>query len=288
MVDGLADGMIGLVRRSEFRRSASRISVVLGLVGVFLVVGGCDAFNPAFVDFVGSNFDAIPVNPQGPDSRGHVVVAFRNDTVFDEQMLMSLVDRGLDSALTQTEGLRPRVRMLVLITFTTGEQILVEFNDGSATILDPSEDASNFPDLIQTQQDNIVVQCDVARVELVGLPSIFVPVQFETIRIETGDLNTQPFRVQVSTTPPGFVTLRVDDVDAFGNTTVRRNVDIRDRPAPAIGPNCGSVVTITLAGTLRVPFERNEFDMNVPGVLDTNNAALAASPGRFSIIVGIR
>ncbi len=265
----------------------SPLAVLLALA-LCAAVPGCDALNPAFVDFASTNFDGIDVQPQGPTSPGHVVIAFRNDTVFDEALLQSLINAGLDPALTEVEGLRPRVRILVRVTFVNGEQIQLEFNDGSSTIVHPAVDVLNFPDLTRTGRNNLVVQCDVARVELVTLPSVFVPLFFETIRIDDGDDDTDPFRVQVDTAPPQFVTLREDDTDQFGNTLTLRNVDVRDRPAPAVGPNCGSVVTITIAGTLRAPFEINEFGALVPGVLNTNFRGIAAHPGRFSINVGIR
>jgi len=274
------------LRRPEGFRSPKM--AIVWIAGVLALLPGCDALNPAFVDFVGSNFDAVNIDPQGPDSRGHVVIAFRNDTVFDEALLQSLINTGLDPALTQVVGLRPRVRILVQITFVNGEQIQLEFNDGSASIIDPAVDPTNFPDLTQTQQDNLVVQCDVARVELATLPSVFVPSFFETIRIDPGDVNRLPFRLQVNVIPPQYELLEIDDVDEFGNTTLLRNIDVRDQPAPAIAPNCGSVITITLTGTLRLPFTVNEFDRIVPGRLDTDAVSLAASPGRFGIVVGIR
>ncbi len=260
---------------------------VLVAVGLCVALGGCDAFNPAFIDFVGTR-DGIDVQPQGPPSPGHVVIAFRNDTVFDEALLQSLINAGLDTALTEVEDLRPRVRIQLLITFVNGEQLQIEFNDGSSTIVHPTVDVLNFPDLTRPEQDNIVVQCDVARVELLTLPAVFAPVFFETIRIDPGDENTAPFRVEVNTADPQFVVLRQDDTDQFGNTQLLRNIDIRDRPAPAIGPNCGSVVTITLSGTLRSSFEINEFGLLVPGVLNTDFRAISAYPGRFGITVGIR
>jgi hypothetical protein len=263
-------------------------SAVAGVLCVSLMVLGCDAFNPAFVDFVGSNFDGVDVTPQGPDSAGHVVIAFRNDTVFDEQMLDSLIAQGLERSLTEGNNVRPRIRMLLNIVFTNDEMIQVEFNDGSASIVDPRVDLATLPELTRGEKNNIVVQCDVARVELMGLPSIFVPIFFETIRIDPGDELTRPFRVQVNSIPPQFQVLRVDDIDNLGNTVLLRNIDIRDLPAPAIGPNCGSVVTISISGTLRSPFVVNEFGALVPGVLNTNGQGIAANPGRFDINVGIR
>jgi len=252
--------------------------------GLVLALPCCDAFNPAFVDVLGPGV----VSPRGPDSSGHVVVAFRNDTIFDERVLQGLVDAGLDRALLDVPDLRPRVRMLLQITFLNGESLQVEFNDGSSTIIHPAINAAEFPDLTRTQQNNLVVQCDVVRVELLSLPSIFVPDFFEFTRIDPGDANTRPFRVRTRIDPPQFKVLQRDSVDQFGNTLEVRNIGVRDAPAPAIAPNCGSVVTITMSGTLTLPTERNAFGEDTVGVLVTDTARIAASPGQFRINVGIR
>ena len=269
---------------SAFRSYRVHGAVLAGLSALVLIVLGCDAFNPAFLDVLGTKI----APPRGPDSAGHVVVALRNDTIFDERLLQNLVDAGLDRALLDDPELRPRVRMLVAITFVNGDVLAVEFNDGSSTIVHPAVNLTALPDLTRTQQNNLVVQCDVRRVELLALPAVFVPDFVEFTRIDPGDENTAPFRVRTRVDEPQFVTLALDAFDQFGNTVTRRNVDIRDAPAPAIAPNCGSVVTITLSGTLGLPFERNAFGQDLPGVLVTDLARIEASPGRFRINVGIR
>ena len=265
------------------------VAAVGGFLFLLAAAGapGCDAFNPAFVDTFAAITPLAP-DPIGPNSRGHVVVAFRNDTFFDEQLLQQLVANGLDEELLNDPDARPRVRVRLRITFSNGEQLDTEFNDGSATIIDPRVDASTFPELTRTEQTNLVVQCDVSRVELIVLPSIFVPVFFESIRIDPGDENTAPFRVLLDTTNPRFELLQIDDVDAQGTTILQRNLDIRDVPGPAIGPNCGSVVTITLSGTLRTPFVVNAQGVEVPGALITEANAIASNPGRFRLAVGIQ
>ena len=264
------------------------IGITVMAVCIGSLLPGCDALNPSFVDFVASTFPESGAIPEGPDSRGHVVVVLRNDMVFDQQMVDLLIGRGMDPSVTEDDDFRPRVRMLVQITFTNNEQLLWELNDGSSRVVDPSVDLTTLPELTRTPLDNTVVQCDVARVELVGLPSVFVPIGFQTVRIDPGDENTSPFRVNVNTVVPQFIVLQEDDLDQSGNTVVFRNINIRDRPAPAVGPNCGSVVTIIMSGTLRVPFVVNAFNLVVPGVLNTDTLSRAASPGRFSIVVGIR
>lgn len=258
------------------------LTAVCALVSV---LPGCgDVFNPAFLDVLGTEIAA----PRGPDSAGHVVIAVRNDSIFDERLLQSLVDAGLDRTLLDDPFLRPRVRMLLEVTFLNGDVMQVQFEDGSSTVVHPLAPASALTDLARTEQDNLVVQCDVARVELVALPEVFVPDVFEHTRIDPGDENTPPFRVRTGVDPPHFERLERDTVDQFGTIIVLRNVDIRDAPAPAIAPNCGSVVTVTFSGTLSLPFERNSFGQDIPGVLVTDTARLAASPGRFHVIVDIR
>jgi len=243
-----------------------------------------NTLNPAFLDVLGPGI----AQPVGPGSSGHVVVALRNDTVFDERVLQRLVDEGLDPALLDDPTIRPRVRMQFRITFGNGDVTQIQFDDGSAQIVDPMASSAVLTDLDRTELNNFVVQCDVARVELVTLPEVFVPIFFETTRIDPDDENTPPFRVRVQIDPPQFVRLQRDDVDQFGTIINLRNLDIRDTPAPADSPNCGSVVTITLSGTLTLPFEVNAFGQDVPGVLDTDTVRLNAFPGRFRVNVGIR
>lgn len=253
---------------------------VLAVVMVF--AAGCDALNPSFVDFLGPDLLA----PIGPDSRGHVAVVFRNDMVFDEALLQDLVNNGLDPALLDQPGLRPRVRLRLRITFINSETLDMEFSDGSP-IVDPRVGA--LPELTRVVRTNFVAQCDVARVELITLPEVFVPSFFRTLRVIRDVFNTEIGRELISNEPPRFQLLEIDDVDAQGNTLLRRNFDIRDVPPPAVGPNCGSVVAITLSGTLRLPLVALQQNGNlVPGVLDTDDLSLASSPGRFQLTVGIR
>ncbi|NOS99552.1 MAG: hypothetical protein HOP29_02880 [Phycisphaerales bacterium] len=265
-------------------RYRGRTALMFASMAGVVAFTACDAFNPAFLDVLGPSV----VAPRGPDSAGHVVIAFRNDATFDERVLDSLVAAGLDEALLTDQTLRPRVRLLLRITFVDQNTLDVEFNDGSSTVIDPLVDPRDFPDLLQTPQNNLVVQCDVARVDLLTLPSVFVPTAFEITRIDPGDENTPPFRVRNQIIPAQFEQLQLDTVDQFGNTVVLRNINTRDAPAPAISPNCGSVVTLTLSGQLSLPFERNFVGVDLPGVLITDLARLAASPGRFRLTVGIR
>jgi hypothetical protein len=243
------------------------------------------ALNPAVVDLLGEGIAGAPI---GPPSSGHVVVAFRNDTVFDEQLLRFMVNEGLDPALLDGPDVRPRVAVRVRITFRNDETLDVEFIDGSSTIIDSTVDVANFPDLTRGEQDNLVVQCDVARVEMLALPRVFVPVAFEDLAIDPGDANAAPFTRLVNRVAPQFELLQIDDVDNDGNTILQQNLDIRDVPGPAIAPNCGSVVTITLSGILRLPFAVNATNALVPAVFDTEVNQRATIPGRYRITVAIR
>lgn len=263
--------------------------LLFACTAVTFMVMGCDptiissALNPSFVDLAPG-----VAQPTGPTSPGHVVIAFRNDTVFDEQLLNFLVQDGLDPSLIDDPALRPRVAVRVRITFPDNEMLEVEFVDGSSTIVSAEVDITQFPDLSRNEQDNLVVQCDVVQVELVELPRVFLPTAVETLTVDPGDENTAPFTRLVTRTQPQFELLERDDVDQNGNTLLQRNFDIRDVPGPAIGPNCGSVVTIVLSGTLRVPFRVNALNLLVPGFFDTENTEIATVPGRFQLNVGIR
>lgn len=253
-------------------------------------LSACDVLNPRFVDYVSGSFN-VPVQPLGPTSRGPVVIAFRNDMVFDEQLLDYLVAQGMDPTLLDDPNLRPRVRIAFRITLANGNQATIEFNDGSSTILDPQfGDAANFPALIRTEQDNLVLQCDVARVELAALPSVFIPVEIQVIGINRPALGGANVRLNLEILPgtPGFQALRADDPVVEGTIPIPRNFDIRDLPAPADGPSCGSVVTFVMTGTVRVHFDINEFGALVPGWLITDRGVIAAHPGRFKIAVQVK
>ncbi len=282
------------MKRDELPQSGFRHPwwhrLMFASAALFALMLGCDnailrsALNPGFVDVVGPG---IAGQPTGPTSPGHVVVAFRNDTVFDEQLLNFLVQEGLDPILLDDPEARPRVAVRVRLSFPNDEELEVEFVDGSSTIVSPEVDITQFPDLTRNEQDNLVVQCDVVQVELVELPRIFVPSPLEILELDENEFG-RAFPVLVDTIPPQFELLERDEVDQNGNTTLQRNFDIRDVPGPAIGPNCGSVVTIVLSGTLRLPFRVNADNELVPAYFDTEMREIATVPGRYQLIVGIR
>ncbi|MCH7527048.1 MAG: hypothetical protein IID39_06405 [Planctomycetes bacterium] len=274
---------------SSRARLGVRFAVMAALSATFGFMLSCDALSPSFLSAVG-----LPT--VGPSSSGHVVVVFRNDTKFDAELVQFLRDIGVADELLDDPDLRPLVRFVVQITFVNGQRLDVEFQDGSTKVIDPRFDPTTFPDLTRDQLRNLVVQCDVARVEVIETTlEIFVPVFFKTFRDETEEGLAGEFRrILVNTLQPHFQVLQRDDVDQRGNVVLQRNLDIRDVPAPA-EPLCGSVVALTLSGALRVPFidpaearEPTDPAGAVPGVLQIDLAAVAETPGRFQMLVSLR
>lgn len=271
------DDLPGTLSRA---RPSVRFAVMAVLSATFGFMLSCDALNPSLLSALG-----LPT--VGPSSSGHVAIVFRNDTTFDAELVQFLRDIGVADELLDDRDLRPLVRFVVRVTFVNGEQLDVVFQDGS-TVVDPRFDPATLPDLTRDQLRNVVVQCDVARVEVLETTlDLFVPVFFEVTRIDPGDENTPPFRVRVSTTPPRFERLERDEIDQRGLLILQRNFDVRDAPAPTF-PLCGSAVVMTLSGSLRLSFETNAFGERIPGLLNTNIIELATSPGRFQMLVSLR
>lgn len=271
------DGFRGTLSRA---RVGVRFAVVVAINATFGFVLSCDALSPNFLSAIG-----LPTI--GPSSAGHVAVVFRNDTQFDAELVQHLRDIGVADELLDDPNLRPLVRFVVRVTFVNGEQLDMVFRDGS-TVIDPTFDPTLLPDLTRDQLNNVIVQCDVARVEVIETTlQIFIPVFFEITRVDPGDENTPPFFVRLTRTAPAFELLERDEVDAQGLLLVQRNFDIRDAPAPVF-PLCGSAVVMTLSGTLRLPFETNANDVRVPGLFNTNIFELRTSPGRFQMLVSLR
>jgi len=71
----------------------------------------------------------------------------------------------------------------------------------------------------------------------------------------------------------------VDETDADGNTTLQHNIGVRDIVAPITNVTCGSVIGLTITGTLSVPFLRN---VDSSPSYDINDApTIARIGGRF-------
>jgi len=256
-----------------------RAGLLIGAVGVMIVLPGCSALNPAFVDLFDptGGFEATIDNPPG-----HVAIAFVNDADVDERLIAFLESEeggGLELTEAERRALKPRIRFRVQVDFVNGNSTLFEFVTGSKILVDPRFDATSVPDLVENDLENTVVLCDVARVQIVGNIEVFFPAQFATWAFQEATVNTGGFFfIQGTPAPPQFIPLRVDAVDQDGNTLVRRNIGIRDVPVPVDGPRCGSVVSFVVSGTLSSPFFRG-----IPGfsLLDTGVAERLG--GRYEI-----
>jgi len=274
--------------RRKFYRRASRTGLLIVMGAVFFPqIPGCGVFNPAFVNlFETPGTDSLATIDNAP---GHVIVAFVNNAEVDERLLTFLESpAGGGLVLTDEEKrqLRPRVRFRVLITFVTGDQQEIEFVDGSTTFVQPGFNAQSEPDLNQNTQDNVVVVCDVAAINVMDPIEVFIPVTFRVFDfVEPTGLMPGFFRT-VQTVPPQFEALEVDDVDQDLNTILQRNIGFRDSPAPVDNLQCGSVVTIVLTGVLSIPF----FDLQggVPGFDALNLISAASLGGRYEFRVSVR
>ena len=194
--------------------------------------------------------------------------------------------------LTDAEkrSLRPRLRFRVLITFSNGSVLPIEFIDGSTKLIDQSFNAQLIPDLNQNDLDNTVVVCDVARVELLpGSPiEVFMPVEiteWEQVITTVGDDQFITFTIEQEH-PPQFTPLEVDQIDFDGNVVLRQNIGVRDVPAPVDNLLCGSVVAIIINGTLSAPFLDGVDDG--PSYDNGDLQTVAGIGGRFEFIVTVR
>jgi len=263
------------------------LPAVIASTTVFLC--GCDALNPAFVNlFPDSNAASTITLPNAP---GHVVVALSNQTRLDEHLLeYYLTLPGVNLSEAEVGALIPRVRLQVRITFVDGTFQVIEFIDGSTTLVEPAFSGEADPDLNQNDLNNAVAVCDVALVEVEPGSDIevFIPVQmigYELVESTTpggGPVNEFEPRSSII---PQFWELQVDDVDEDGNTTLQRNIGVRNVPSPVPNVICGSVVIITMTGTLSVPFE---IMPNQPSFDQDDEATVAQIGGRYQFNVSVQ
>ncbi len=261
----------------------------LALCGAGLCVGGCTAFNPSFLALFepsgGGSFQSLPPPP------GHVVVGLINQTEIDERLLTYL--KGImQISDEEASNLRPRIRLRMRITYIDGTFLTVEFIDGSPDLIDPAFDAQAFPDLNQNDLNNAVALCDVARVELEPNTSIevFMPVELDQYQlVETtgvgGDIVTS-FELRGTITPQ-FWPLEIDTTDEDGNVILQQNIGVRDTLSPTPSVICGSVIAITVNGTLAVPF-LDEVSPNKPSFDQDDEATEAQIGGRYEFIVTVQ
>ncbi len=247
---------------------------------VALGLGGCNAFNPAFLALMDpSGSGGLSTLPNSP---GHVVITFANNADVDERIIAELEGKGLELS----EAVKPRFRLRVRVTFTDGSSQLVEFIDGSASLVDPTFNAQSEPDLNQNDLNTLVVVCDVARVEVVNPIEVFVPLSWTIFEfVEPTGLNEGFFRA-TRTETPRFLALQADDVDQDLNTILQRNIGVRDAPAPVDNPLCGSIVAITVNGVLSVPFFAQ--GGGGPGYDSADASAAASLGGRYEFAVSQR
>lgn len=258
--------------------------VAILVVTTVLLGFGCDAFNPAFVNLVvdpttAASFTSITNAP------GHVVIQVVNAANVDESLVNYLTSLGVTLTANEQLNLHPRIRLRLRVTFTDGTFLTLEFITGSEGYVDPAKKQQAEADLNQNTFDNAVVLCDVASVTLEPSSNIevFVPVDmtmYELVTVNaTGDVASQTAFQSRGTDAFGFRPLQVDQTDADGNVTLQRNIGVRDVLAPINNVTCGSVIGLTITGTLSVPFFR-PVD-NTPSY-DINDAqTIARIGGRF-------
>jgi len=265
------------------------IRAALGLVASLSAfsAGGCTAFNPAFVNLLGGGVAASLATIPNPP--GHVIVAFVNNADIEESLVNQVKD-GLGLTPEELSTLHPRIRLRVRITFVDGTFQTVEMISGSRSFVDAAFNAASIPDLNQNDLTNVVVQCDVARVELEPGSSIevFIPVNmqgFQLVEISTDGGQTatefQPRQAFI----PQFRALAVDDVDGDGNIVLRRNIDVRDQLTATTNVICGSVVAINMNGVLSVPFQIRAGE---PSFDQDDEQTVASIGGRYEFRVTVR
>ncbi len=262
----------------------SRVVALVAAIGVIALAGGCSSiFNPSFINQVAApptgttgTIPAITLN----NAPGHVAILLINNTRFDPLLLDFLETTGAD--LGDTEPI-PRIRVRVNITYANGSENTLELISGSE-IVEGSLTGGTPPELTEFPLTNFVGVCDIASVTPEQV-ELYVPVTRTTVQIvETQNVIT---REVLSEAPPAFVVLQPDTVDDNGNVTVVRNFDIRKGPVLVNGVRCGSVIGFTASGTVQVPFIQVQ-GATVPGFLDTDTAAQAATPGRFEFLTNVR
>lgn len=271
-------------------RVNARMLVAVGLV---LVSSGCsNIFSSSFLALFPSS-DAAS-NETLANAPGHVIVAVNNQTEVDERLLDYLVPRIMAATdLTETEvrALRPRIRMRVRITFTDQSSSLWEFVTGSGNLVDPAFIAAADPDLNQTQLNNAVAICDVARVEMEPGTNaeVFLPaeiIQYQLIEATNPTGGTVVTYEQRGSITPVFWPIQVDEEDGNGNT-LQRNVGVRDVLSPVPNVICGSNVIITVNGVLTVPF-LDPASPDAPSVDQDDLETVSRIGGRFEFVVSVQ
>jgi len=256
----------------------------LVVFGLSALLCGCDWLNPAFV----SVFDSSGREGREslPNTPGHVVVAFSNQTDIDESLLDYLLPK-MDLTDAEVQALKPRIRMRVRITYIDQSFEVVEFQSGSRILVEPEFAAVSAPDLLEINFNNFVATCDVASVQQEPGTNIevFIPVEmtgYELVESTgVGGEVVTGFEPR-STIIPQFRALGVDEVDEDGDTVLQRNIGVRYVLSPVPNVICGSVIVITLHGTLAVPFD---ITPDAPSFDQDDVRTVAQIGGRYRFIV---
>ncbi len=270
-----------------------------GVLSLAAVLPGCSALNPSFVDLIDPSGGSNSVE----NAPGYVAIVFVNNADVDERLLTYLETDlpdggGVELTPYERRTLKPRLRFRVRVEFTNGNSNVFEFVDGSVKLVDSRFDASTEPDLIENDLTNAIVVCDVVRVSVDGPITVFMPAQIEgwqTVQNTFGGLAFQ--FVQFRQESLRFIPLEIDVLDEDGNVTLQRNIGVRDVPVPVEAPRCGSVVSITITGTLASPFiniaddpnnpNDQAFSRDVPSVMLNDANSIARIGGRFQIRVQV-
>lgn len=263
------------------RRGTGR-ALAVSVLAVFFC--GCNAFNPSFVALFQSPNSVS--NETLPNAPGHVVVAVNNQTEIDERLLRYLTSLGVDA-----KTMRPRIRLRVRITYVDQSFIVWEFVSGSGDLIDPAFIAQADPDLNQTELNNTVAVCNVARVELEPGTNVEVFLPVKIIQYQLVQTNNQGGQTVTTFQQRGFITpkfwpLQIDTVNDTG-ITLQRNIGVRDVLSPVPNVICGSIVVITVKGALAVPF-LDPVSADVPSVDQDDLATVSRIAGRYEFVVTVQ
>ena len=279
-----------LVSDHFHRPACGRLPGYFWLAAGILLLPGCGVFSSSFLSLLDPAGTGVGATIDQPP--GFVVITFANNAEIDEQLLNFLESSaGGGLVLTDAEklALRPRIRLTVRITFTDGSTHDVEFISGSTDFVEPRFAAQSAPDLNQPDLETIVVVCEVQSVALrPGSPiEVFIPVELTQLGLLAvtggfgGDV-TGVFLDQGFITPR-FRALQADSPGPDG-VELRQNIGVEDLPGPIQNPLCGSVIGITLDGTLAVPFHPSR---TVPSFDQDDPIQVGTIGGRFEFRVTI-
>lgn len=265
-------------------------------VGLALALAGCtDAFGPGFLNLIDPSGSLASVD----NAPGHVAIVFANNVTVDDELLQYMMTDssagggGVDFTPAELRDLHPRIRFRVRITFVGGDELqnVVEFVSGSSKLVEDGFDSGLEPDLVTNDLTNVIVPCNVDRVEIDGPIEVFIPALIQEWRLIVDNVATGGLVPRLSGFNENslrFIPLQVDDVDEDFNIIRLRNIGTRDLPVPVDGPRCGSVVTFNISGTLSVPFNIPQASPSPAFFVEPPDEASAARiGGRYAVRVEI-